>query len=274
MNPPAESLKPYALITGASMGIGKALATYCAQIGKSVLLVALPGPELEAAQQQLQQDYPQISVFALGVDLCKAKGPEKVWNWIRKNGFVVDWLINNAGVGAGGRFEYLELEKYHAIQQLNNQAMVSLTHYLLPMLKAQPAGRLLNMSSLEATLPLPYKAVYTGSKMFVYGFSLALREELRVANSPLKVSVLCPGPVVTNEEGLRRIDSHGTRAKLIMMFPEQVAEIAIPAMQKGKAVIVPGKVNQFIVVFMGILPRFLRMRILERIFRVYRDHNG
>lgn len=126
------------------------------------------------------------------------------------------------------------------------------------------------MSSMEANLPLPYKSVYTGPKNFVYAFSLALREELVYSN--VKVSVLCPGPVLTNTEGLIRMRAHGNRAKIVMLMPEEVARIGMEFLLKGRAVIVPGKINWTIVKLMKLCPTSLKMKILGRVFRVYRDH--
>lgn len=122
---------------------------------------------------------------------------------------------------------------------------------------------------MEATLPLPYKSVYTGTKSFIYSFSLALREEL--AGSRVSVSVLCPGPVLTNAEGLKRIEAHGKRARMVMLMPEEVAKTALSQLLKGKAVIVPGKINLAIVKCMKLFPTGLKMKLLERVFRVYRD---
>ena len=123
---------------------------------------------------------------------------------------------------------------------------------------------------MEATLPLPYKSVYTGTKNFIYAFSLALREEL--AHSSIKVAVLCPGPVLTNPDGLKRMNAHGKRAKMVMLMPADVARIAIEKLLKGTGVIVPGKINWTIVKIMKLFPTNFKMKILERVFRVYRDH--
>ncbi|CAN5591914.1 hypothetical protein BH23BAC1_BH23BAC1_48740 [soil metagenome] len=123
---------------------------------------------------------------------------------------------------------------------------------------------------MEATLPLPYKSVYTGTKNFIYSFSLALREEL--ASSNIKVSVLCPGPVLTNPEGLKRMNAHGNRAKMVMLMPEMVARIGVENLLKGNGIIVPGKINWTIRKLMKLCPTGLKMKILERVFRVYRDH--
>jgi len=154
------------------------------------------------------------------------------------------------------------------MMMLNNKVMVEMTYHFLPELERHKQAFILSLSSLEARLPLPYKAIYTGTKNFVYAFSLAIAQELKFSN--IKVSVLCPGPVLTNPEGLSRIKAHGKRSRLLMMYPDEVARIAVRAMLKGKQVIVPGVLNAIFFKLGSILPVGMKMNILERLFRVYK----
>lgn len=257
----------FTLITGSSHGIGRAMAEECARLGHNLLLVALDDQFLSKAADDLQARY-SINVETLGIDLTAPEAPRRVFEWCRDYRYHVDTLINNAGFGRGGLFENTDLEEYIAMMKLNNQAMVSLTYHFLPAMQKLPKARIMNMSSLEATLPLPYKTVYTGTKNFVYAFSLALREELKTTN--VSVSVLCPGPVLTNEDGLKRIKAHGRRSQILLMMPEQVAPIAINGMMKGKGVIIPGRLPFWIVKVAKLFPTATKMSILERLFRKYR----
>lgn len=261
--------KNYTLITGASMGIGRAFAFECASRGMNLLLVALQEPRLKETKEDVCAKYP-VEVLTYGTDLTEPSAVTALFQYCLQQNIKVNILINNVGMGAGGRFENISPDFYLQMLNLNNQVMTMMTYYFLPMLKEGPSGYILNMSSMEATLPLPYKSVYTGTKNFIYAFSLALREEL--ARSNVKVSVVCPGPVLTNPDGLKRINSHGKRAELIMLMPEEVAKIGIKSLLKGKGVIVPGKVSWTIVKLMKFCPTSLKMKMLERVFRVYRDH--
>lgn len=263
------SNKKYALITGSSMGIGKAFAIECASRGMNLLLVALPDVRLEETKQQISACFP-VAVISYGLDLVDPGAIKELYEYCVQQNIQVNVLINNAGIGAGGRFENLPRSLYLNMIRLNVQALTLMTHQFLPMLKEQPAAFILNMSSMEATLPLPYKSVYTGTKNYIFAFSLALREEL--ARSTVSVSVLCPGPVLTNPEGLKRMNSHGNRAKLVMLMPDAVARIGVEGMMRGKGVMVPGKINWSIVKLMKLFPTQMKMKILERLFRVYRDH--
>ncbi|MEX0882979.1 MAG: SDR family NAD(P)-dependent oxidoreductase [Cyclobacteriaceae bacterium] len=267
--PSAIKNKTYTLITGASSGIGKAFAFECASRGMNLLLVALPEPILEETKDQILEKNP-VEVLTYGMDLTDPVAIEALYTYCIDRNIEVNMLINNAGMGAGGKFENIKLEVYLTIMKLNNQALTLMTYHFLPMLKQQASAFILNMSSMEATLPLPYKSVYTGTKNFVYAFSLALREELH--NSSVKVSVVCPGPVMTNPEALKRMHAHGSRAKMVTLMPEEVAAIGIKNLLKGKGVIVPGKINWMIVKFMKLFPTKQKMKILERLFRVYSEH--
>src|SRR3990170_72926 len=139
-------------------------------------------------------------------------------------------------MGKGGTFGSMPLKDIQHMMMLNNKVMVEMTYHFLPELLQHQDAYILSLSSLEARLPLPYKAIYTGTKNFVYAFSLAIAQELKFSN--VKVSVLCPGPVLTNPEGLSRINAHGSRSKILMMYPEQVARIAVKGMLNGRQVIV------------------------------------
>jgi len=257
----------YTLITGACKGIGKALAYECAARKMNVLLVSNDRDCLHAVCDDIRAKT-AVESHCLFIDLMEEGATEKVLQWVIKNNYGVNILINNVGVGKGGTFSSMILKDIQQMMMLNNKVMVEMTYHMLPELMKQPEAYILSLSSLEARLPLPYKAIYTGTKNFVYAFSLAIAQELKFSN--IRVSVLCPGPVLTNPEGLGRINAHGRRSKLLMMYPEQVAAIAVRSMLKGRQVIVPGFLNAVVFKLGSILPVGIKMNILERLFRVYK----
>jgi len=264
---PDQQPAEWVLITGGSHGIGLALAKECLLQGLGVAIAALPDEHLTDARYQLNS-LGKGQPVTLGIDLVAPGAIDRVVAWLDEQHIPVSYLINNAGFGRGGLFEHTAWEEYRTMLQLNNQVMIELTYRLLPQLIARSGG-ILNMSSMEATLPLPYKTVYTGTKALVYNFSLALREEFR--HHGVSVSVLCPGPIITNEDGLRRVEAQGARARLLVTMPDDIAPEAIRGMLTGKAVIVPGRLVRTILRVSYLTPRFLRMRILERLFRRYRE---
>lgn len=257
----------YTLITGACKGIGRALAYECASRQMNVLLVSNDEDCLQAVCDDIAGKK-GVESHCLSIDLMEEGAIERVYRWVKQNDFEINILINNVGIGKGGTFGSMALKDIQHMMMLNNKVMVEMTYHFLPELLKHPDKFILNLSSLEARLPLPYKAIYTGTKNFVYAFSLAIAQELKFSN--LKVSVLCPGPVLTNPEGLSRINAHGSRSKLLMMYPDQVARIAIRNLLKGKQVIVPGFLNAIFFKLGSILPVGMKMNLLERLFRVYK----
>ena len=261
----------YTLITGASQGIGKAFAFECASKGMNLFLVALPDHHLYTLEKKIKERY-EVHIITFGIDLTSPGAARKVYEFTLDNFININFLINNAGFGTSGTFENSDYDLNTKMIHLNIQALVSITHFFIHDLKKNSPAHILNMSSMEATLPLPYKAVYTGTKNFIYSFSLAIREELR--GSGVNVSVLCPGPVLTNEEGFRRIKSQGSKAKLMIKMPEYVAKKAMKNIIKGKSVIIPGLLPYLIVKASKLFPTSVKMKILERVFRVYKDQEA
>ncbi|THH41068.1 SDR family NAD(P)-dependent oxidoreductase [Neolewinella litorea] len=265
-NPPRQPVE-WVLITGATHGIGLALAKECLRQGMGVAAVGLSDANLSGARETFSA-IPNAAYRLLGQDLIETGAIDRVLAWLEAESITVNYLINNAGFGRGGLFENTDWGEYRTMLMLNNQVMVELTYRLLPHLRACRGG-ILNISSMEATLPLPYKTVYTGTKAFVYNFSLALREEFR--HYGVSVSVLCPGPVITNADGLRRLEAQGRRGRLLVAMPDDIAPQAIRGMLTGKAVIVPGWLIRALIATSYVTPRPLRMRILEKLFSRYRD---
>lgn len=254
----------YALITGASHGIGLALARECARRGWNILLVALDEPALGEAATTITQTF-GVKTATLGIDLTAPGAAPRVLEWVQTNGYTVNCLVNNAGFGRGHYFEQIDWAVYETMMRLNNQVMVQLTYLFLPLLKTAPQAYLLNVSSMEGILPMPVKAVYAATKFFVYGFTLALREE--VNRWPIRVSALCPGPVVTNEDGLQRIKNNGASAKLVVFYPEQLAPVALRQLLRGRSIIIPGIVNRILVGLYQLLPRNISSLMLRGISR-------
>lgn len=257
----------YTLITGACKGIGKAIAYECAQRGMHVLLVSNDGECLQHVCADIRNTK-GVESHCLAIDLTEDGAPQRVYNWVKAHHFQINMLINNVGIGKGGTFSTMPMDDMQYMMKLNNKVLVEMTYLFLPELQQHPSSYVLNLSSLEATLPLPYKTVYTATKNFVYAFSLALSQEVKFTAT--RVSVLCPGPVLTNADGLSRMNAHGARSKILMMYPEQVARIAINGLLKGKLVIVPGFLNALFFNLGSVIPVRLKMNLLERLFRVYK----
>ena len=258
---------PWALVTGGSHGIGRALALNLVARNIAIVIIALDDENLTEVEAELART-PGATFHTLGLDLTAPNAITRVNTFLEDRRITLKYLVNNAGFGRGGLVENTPWSEYLRMIQLNNQIMVGLTLSLLPQLK-KTSGGILNMSSMEATLPLPYKTIYTGTKAFVYNYSLALRQELRYYD--VGVTVLCPGPVITNEDGLKRVQAMGWLAKLLVTLPEDIAPGAVEGFLKNKDVIRPGLLVKIILAVAHLVPRKPKMRILEKLFSKYRE---
>lgn len=264
-----NTTRQWVLITGGSHGIGRALALECVRRKFAVAIVALPNADLKHMEEELAT-IPGCVFAVFGVNLVEAGAVDGVLEWLKGGNILPTYLINNAGFGRGGLFENTPWNEYRIMMQLNNQVMVELTYALLPILKITKGG-VLNMSSAEATLPLPYKTVYTGTKAFVFNYSLALRQEFKYYD--ITVTALCPGPVITNEDGLKRVKAMGRLAQIAVTMPEDLAEEAISGMLNGKDVVHPGFLVKFMALLGVVFPRRVKLKVLERMFSKYRDED-
>jgi short-subunit dehydrogenase len=233
--------QPFCLVTGASRGLGLALAEECARLGMNLVLVALPDTGLPEVSHNLAQTY-GTEVKYRELDLSEPDSQETLYRWVREERLAVNMLINNAGIGTHGPFFESAPERNRAMIDLNISALVHLTQLFLPELRRQQNAYILNVASLAAFYAIPYKPVYAPTKAFVLNFSLALRAEL--AGTAVTVSTLCPGGIMTNEECRKLIAAQGFIGRISCHHPEEVARYALRQLLRNRAVIIPGLINK------------------------------
>ena len=180
-----------ALITGASSGIGKDMALYLSELGYDLILVAKTKEKLEKVKEQIK-----TKAIIIVADLSKREEVEKLYYQTKKE--KIDLLINNAGFGAFGTFDQIDLAKELEMIEVNIKALHILMKLFLRDMEKRDQGIILNVASSAAFYPGPLMATYYATKVYVYRLSLALQEELKKKKSKVQVSVLCPGPVDTN----------------------------------------------------------------------------
>lgn len=260
-------MKGYTLITGASKGIGEAFAYEAAKKGYDLILVSLPEDGLKVVAQDIREHY-QVEVITYQDNFTKPKAVKQFLSWCSEQNFTINILINNAGMGMQGPFEDLDPETRRIMMRLNMEALVDLTHGILPYIK-ESRGYLLNVSSMAALMAIPYKAVYSASKHFVLAFSNALHYEMK--DSDVKVSCLCPGPTITSDEVRLRVETQGRKARIMTMTAEAVAKEGFAGLLKGKREIIPGWNNKILGFFMKRLPTRLTLHFSGNMFKKYQD---
>ena len=257
----------YALVTGASRGIGRALAVALAQRGYDLLLVARSEDQLRALAQEISEKH-QHQSHLLALDLAASGAAETVAAWALAHTKELAVLVNNAGYGLWGRFEQLDLAAQQNMLQLNMLLPVALTHALLPALRQQPKAYILNVASTAAYQAVPSLTLYAASKAFLLSFSRGLRYELK--DTPVSVTCLSPGATTTafaDRAGMGA-ELQKTAAK-VSMTPGAVARIAVQALLAGEAEIIPGFVNKVSVGLASVVPKKLTEKIAAGIYEKY-----
>lgn len=250
----------YSLITGASLGLGKALAWECARRNMNLILVALPQSGLLELATELRLRF-GILVETIETDLCRLESCEEVLRFVKTEDLQVNALINNLGGGSTEPFASGNLQQYENQIELNVLLTVRLSSLFIDVLRKQNPAYILNVGSLAAYFTVPQKGVYSASKSFILSFSKTLREELR--EEGISVSVVCPSGMPTNTLSVQLIKSGSLVTRVSCMIPEDVARVAIDGMLARKRVIIPGTVNRIFLAVDKILPLFLKRLLLN-----------
>jgi short-subunit dehydrogenase len=261
---------PAVVITGATEGIGRALADEFAGDGHNLILVARNSAKLARTAAELSQAYP-VEVKATAQDLTTPEGCAGVEQAVRRFGFYVEVLVNNAGVMSSGFFQDEDPAAMRRMIDLEVRAVVDLTARFLPGMLARGHGGVLNLSSMMGYMPVPYQAVYAASKAFVLSFSKSLAYE--TMGTGVKVTVVTPGVVST-----RLHDKAGTlNSRYLLWFPhwtpEQVASLAYRRFKRGWSVTMPGITNKLGAFVMRFVPDFMLIPLMGWFFRL-RDDQG
>lgn len=252
----------YTMITGASSGLGLALAEALARRGRNLILVARQREALEPVAIELAQRF-GVEVLFRACDLSEP---------LRLSGFIleleegerqIDLLVNCAGLRSHGPFMAQEWADERDLLEVNIIALSRLCHAVGNVMAVQGGGQILNVAGLAAFAPGPWMASYAASKAYVVHFSEALREELK--RTGIKVSVLCPGPVRSPKRRIPRLDN-STRC----LSPEEVALYTVRALDKNRALILPGRRNRWLARAPRLLPRWLTRKLAGLINRAYR----
>lgn len=239
-----------ALITGATSGIGRELTTLFAKDGYNLVLVARGEDNLLETAEQLENQF-GIKVLPIGKDLSDPKAPEEIYDETKRNGLVIDVLVNNAGAGEYGQFATeTDLHKELGIIQLNATSLVHLTKLYLKDMKQQNAGKILMLASVASIIPNPLMAVYGATKSFIYSFSEALRNELKDTN--ITITALMPG--ATGTDFFNKAGASNIKATDKLADPAGVAKDGYEALMAGKDKVVSGFMNKVQVAMAQVLP--------------------
>lgn len=251
----------YALVTGASRGIGQTFARALAARSWNVIAVARTRDRLDRLARDLTSTF-GVRAEAIALDLIAPGAAGELARQVSERDLDVDLLVNNAGHGDRGSFLKLSQDDQSNAIRLNTLALVELTHQFLPAMIARRRGAVINVSSTAGFQPMPYAAVYAATKAFVTSFSIALAEEVRAQG--ITVVTLCPGPTRT-ETAAGKI-SHSK-------FPgglqpaEEVVEEALRRMELKGGLVVPRVINKVMAFSNRLMPLHVSAKLVARATR-------
>ena len=230
-------LKPVTVVTGASRGIGLALARRFAQAGHDVALIARTAGPLEEAAKEIARGF-SVRTFAIPLDITRADARHALDAHLIARGLYLDVLVNNAGVGLSGDFAGHAQDDVMRLVDLNVAALTRLMHHALPSMLARARGGILNVASLGGLGPGPYQAAYYASKAYVISLTEAVGYE--TAGSGVRLSVLAPGPVDTAFHAAMGAEHSFYRQLIFALSPEATARAAYRGYVLGCRLVVPG----------------------------------
>ncbi len=254
----------YAIVTGASAGLGRAFAEELARRGHNLLLVSLPGTGLSELSDSLRQQG-NISVHFIETDLRRREAPEEIATYAREHGLEADILVNNAGIGHGGEIGEYSDDAIEESVFLNMRCTTLMTNLFIDELKKRKRAYILNLGSFGGFMPMAYKSIYSATKSYIYHFSLAVRQELR--GTGVSISVAMPGPVLTNHKVRERISRQGFLARSNVIEADKAAAYMLDRLFRGRGLIIPRWTMRFSYFAGCLLPFRVLMLITGRLFR-------
>jgi short-subunit dehydrogenase len=251
-----------ALITGASSGIGLALAREFAREGHDLIIVSEDEQGLAAAAAELGSGIAKVAVMPK--DLSRTGAAQELYDEVRAKGLSVDFLVNDAGVGLKSDFARLPVGKLSEILHVNIFSTAMLTRLYLADMLARGTGKILNLGSIAGFEPGPTMAAYNASKAFINSLCDAIAEEIK--DTPVTITCLAPGPVDTPFFERAGMADAFVRQPSIMMSPEEVARQGFEAMMQGERIAVPGAMNKVLVFSRRIMSKPMQARINRKLY--------
>ncbi|HOZ04999.1 MAG TPA: SDR family oxidoreductase [Arenimonas sp.] len=260
--------KKYALITGASSGIGEAIAREYSRRGKPLILTARRTERLEALAKELSVNAPCVVIAA---DLSDRNAPNDLFQQTQARGLAVDTLVNNAGYGVPGRYLSSNWKTHADFLQVMIHAVGELTHLYLPAMEQAGHGRILNIASLARLVPASAgHTMYGATKAWLIRFSECLA--LETAPKGVHVTALCPGFTYSEFHDVNGMRSSISKLpKFIWLSSEQVAKIGVDAVESGKARVVTGRTNKLIAFLCKYLPDWLSRALVASKSKEFRN---
>lgn len=255
-----KTLYGYALVTGATGGLGKAFAYTLAKKGYKLILTGRSQDKLSALETELQETFPGVETHSYAADLSNMQSRVEMMDFVKRDGLKIGLLVNAAGADIQKGLEAYTQEKIAFQCRVNFEAAVSLCKFALENRAEQL--EIINVSSVSGIYPMPYFAIYSATKGALTSFSVALREEVK--KQGVRVTAILPGAMPTRADIKEQIKGQGLWGKLAVKSPEWVAEYALKAVAKNKAKTIPGFWNKVMRVSTAWMPVSWKLKFIAK----------
>ncbi|HEX5132724.1 MAG TPA: SDR family oxidoreductase [Candidatus Krumholzibacteria bacterium] len=254
--------RPVALITGASLGLGAEFARLFAANGYDLVITARSAGRLQDVRREVEGLH-GASVRVIVADLADPLAPKAIFDEVTAAGIEIDALVNNAGYGMYGFFHETKLESNMDMLQVNVNSLVHLTKLFIDGMVARGRGHILNVASTAAFQPGPLQPIYYATKAFVLSFTEAIGNELK--GTGVTATALCPGPVPTGFQQRAGIERLSGLRIMMRTTPEAVVRAGFNGMIRGRAVVIPGVLNNIHVFLLRLFPRRMVTAVVRRV---------
>ena len=261
----------FALVTGASEGIGYEFCKVLASKGYNIVLVARTLKKLVAAAESLASSY-DIETEVISCDLAAPKAAQGLFDTVKSRGITIDILVNNAGLLFNGEFKDIDLDKQEQLLHCNIVALTSMSHLFANDMAERGKGRILNVASTAAWVAIPNQNIYAASKAYVLSFSNALANEMTAANTGVTITAVCPSYTDTKMLDNPAQGNTLNIPKWMVLAPEYVAKQGIEACLAGKHTSIPGLSNRISMALVQCAPKMVVAKMLGNWYRS--SHSG
>jgi len=259
--PTSDHILKYALVTGASSGLGWHISQLLANRGYHLIAVSNQPSELQDLKKKLEEACP-ISVVTVNMDLAHDNAAKSLFDFCEENSYRVDVLINNAGMLVYGEAITLEYSTARTILNLHMTTPALLCRLFGEKMKENGQGYILNVSSISAVMPYPTISFYGPTKSFLRNFTRALRTELKPDG--VQVTCLLPGAMDTNLFGAYQFDLKKVKKVRVVKDPEKVAQAGLKALFRNRSECIPGMLNKLTIWLLPLVPHFIIVLIYRR----------
>lgn len=262
----------FSLITGATGGLGRAFVFECANRGDNLVLTGTNQTKLENITNEINEKFPNIQVISKTCDLSSFESRNEFFSYLKSQDIEIDFLVNNAGYIIEGEFLLHTNEEILKAIQVNCEGTIDMTQRVIKNRNKEEKLHIITIASMAGYYPMPYMAIYAGTKALLKNFMIALNKEMKGKN--VFITTVCPSGIPTTDAMKEAIKSQGFAGEMTACSPEKIVKISMRASRKHKVVVVPKFINKFIVVLSNLFGDKLLASITGRMWKKSQDKRG